>query len=33
MLIPNSYVTKMIGSKGSMIREIAQLSGGASIRI
>lgn len=33
MLIPNSYVTKLIGAKGSMVREIAQQSGGASIRI
>ena len=33
LLIPNSYVTKLIGSKGSMIRELAQQSGGASIKI
>ena len=33
MLIPKSYVTKLIGSKGCMIQEIANDSGGATIKI
>ncbi len=33
MLIPKSYVTKLIGSKGCMIQDIASESGGATIKI
>jgi hypothetical protein len=33
MLIPNNLVTKIIGAKGCMIKEIASKSGGAQIKI
>jgi hypothetical protein len=33
MLIPNNYVTKLIGQNGSMIRELAAKSRGAQIKI
>ena len=33
MLIPNNYVSKMIGTKGCMVRELAAKSGGAQIKI
>ncbi len=33
MFIPKIYVTKLIGAKGSMIQEIANTSGGATIKI
>lgn len=33
LLIPNTYVTKLIGAKGCMIREIAAKAGGAQIKI
>eukprot|EP01016_Furgasonia_blochmanni_P028723 TRINITY_DN3020_c0_g1_i8.p1 TRINITY_DN3020_c0_g1~~TRINITY_DN3020_c0_g1_i8.p1 ORF type:complete len:294 (-),score=29.70 TRINITY_DN3020_c0_g1_i8:619-1500(-) len=33
MLIPNNYVTKLIGAEGCMIRELAARSGGAQIKI
>jgi len=33
MLIPVSYVTKLIGQKGYMIRDIIDKSGGAQIKI
>lgn len=33
MLIPNNFVTKLIGAKGSMIRELAKKSMGAQIKI
>ena len=33
MLIPNNFVTKLIGAKGSMVRDIAKKSMGAQIKI
>lgn len=33
MLIPANYVTKLIGQKGYMIRDIIERSGGAQIKI
>jgi len=33
LLIPNNFVTKLIGAKGCMIREIAAKAGGAQIKI
>lgn len=33
IIIPNSVVTKIIGAKGCMIRELAFKSGGARIKI
>jgi len=33
MLIPSGFVTKLIGAKGSMVREIASKAGGAQIKI
>jgi len=33
LLIPNNFVTKLIGAKGCMIREIAARAGGAQIKI
>ena len=33
MLIPSNYVTKLIGQKGYMIRDIIERSGGAQIKI
>jgi hypothetical protein len=33
MVIPSLYITKLIGAKGCMIREIAARSGGAQIKI
>lgn len=33
MLIPSNYVTKLIGQKGYMIRDIIDRSGGAQIKI
>ena len=33
MVIPSIYITKLIGAKGCMIREIAARSGGAQIKI
>ena len=33
MLIPNNFVTKLIGAKGGMVREIAKKSMGAQIKI
>lgn len=33
MLIPANYVTKLIGQKGYMIRDIIDRSGGAQIKI
>ena len=33
MLIPSNYVTKLIGQKGYMIRDIIERSGGSQIKI
>ena len=33
ILIPSNYVTKLIGQKGYMIRDIIERSGGAQIKI
>jgi len=33
MFIPKIFVTKLIGAKGTMIQEIANSSGGATIKI